>query len=250
MTVKRRAVTIRCCKHKFVPSGHFHATLARIQSRSRTRNSALQERTVVTFATAVRVRPHLKELGQHEPAGDLDGVDLQGGATVADPALAGAGRHAQNHRLGGAQQLVVHLITQAHCEEPGAVLASPGDHKWGFMRAHQTFPLPASPGRSSPRCCPTGLESAHLNPLNARFKDLISGRPCEMNTYTREGDEHKLLRNLIHQRDPHALLQGHQNLQGQRPRQAWGYSDIDCEAGAKRRPRLSGVKVSQTSSSR
>lgn len=58
------------------------------------RNSTLQERRGVTFTTAVRVRRHLKELSQHEPAGNLDGVDLQGGATVADPALAGAGRHA------------------------------------------------------------------------------------------------------------------------------------------------------------
>lgn len=36
----------------------------------------------------------LKELSEHEPAGNLDGVDLQGGATVADTALSGAGCHA------------------------------------------------------------------------------------------------------------------------------------------------------------
>lgn len=54
---------------------------------------------------------HFEEVGQHEAAGDLDRVDLQGRAAVAEAAVTGAGSHTQHHRLGGSQQLVVHLMT-------------------------------------------------------------------------------------------------------------------------------------------
>lgn len=54
---------------------------------------------------------HLEELSEHEFTGDLHRVDLKGRATVADAAVSGARSHTQHHGLGGAQQLVVHLVT-------------------------------------------------------------------------------------------------------------------------------------------
>lgn len=53
---------------------------------------------------------HLEELREHEAAGNLYGVDLQGRATVIDARVTGAGTNTKHHRLGGTQQLVVHLI--------------------------------------------------------------------------------------------------------------------------------------------
>lgn len=56
---------------------------------------------------------HLEEVGEHEAAGNLHRVDLQGWAAVVDTAFTGTGSHTQHHRLGGAQQLVVNLIITA-----------------------------------------------------------------------------------------------------------------------------------------
>lgn len=53
--------------------------------------------------------PHLEEVGEHEIAGNLDRVDLQGGASINNAAVTGARTHTQHHRLSGAQELVIHL---------------------------------------------------------------------------------------------------------------------------------------------
>ncbi len=72
----------------------------------------LWKRTSWFSVTQQRFRDtHLEEVSEHEAAGNLDRVDLQGRPAVIDAAVAGAGSHTQHHRLGGAQQLVVHLRT-------------------------------------------------------------------------------------------------------------------------------------------
>ena len=64
------------------------------------------------FALCSDLRGYLEEVGEHELAGDLDGIDLQGGAGVHSAVLAADGGHTESDRLGGAKQLVVHLTKQ------------------------------------------------------------------------------------------------------------------------------------------
>lgn len=76
-------------------------------------------------------------MGEHQAAGNLDRVELQGGPAVAGAAVAavaGAGRHTQHHGLGGAQQLVVHLMSTQTFDRNGEV--SPGNQ----LFLHQLFP--------------------------------------------------------------------------------------------------------------
>lgn len=56
-------------------------------------------------------------------------------------------------------------------------------------------------------------QAAHLDSLDAQLQHLMSCRAREMNTYTKQHHEDKLLGNLVHQREPHAFLQIHQHLQ-------------------------------------
>lgn len=137
-----------------------------------------------------RVPRHLEELSEQEATGNLHRVDLQSWTTVTDCGLTGAGGHKQHDRLGGAQQLVVHLVATASRRRVAV----------------------RSAVKNQRACSDVPSGDPHLDALDSKVQHLVGCRVDEGEVDPGQTGEDELLRNLVDQGDAETFLQVDQNL--------------------------------------